>query len=744
MKHEQPRHRKNTWLNAMTRPQPSKQDVAAQLKARLLMIILIVMVGVFLVLDIANLITIPGYQVPWYGYVFLFTAVVLNRQGWYHVAAALTLVMFPLVVFFLIGTGRAVDVDQTLNILVVSIILGGILLSQRGLILLAMINLIGIVITALVVPNHPIEFAAIVGAAATNMIAAVLSIVFMRQRDQIERAHQSELRESKEHLQIAMQAARMGTWDWDIASGKVRWSEDVESIFGLDPGEFEGTFDAYMALLPEDEQDKVQGVINNTLDSGQRDYHVIHRMRTRDNETRWMEGRGAVERDMDRTPLRIIGTVVDITARIQAETERAILLGKMEKRNTHLSTAARVSKSCNSILDPAQLIEQSVTLIAEGFELYYVGLFLIKDQNAVLQAGVGEAGKAMVNENYFLPLDEKSMIGWCILHRKARIAQRALNDEVRHRNPHLPETRSEMAMPLVSRGQVIGALTIQSQVEEAFSESDISILQTMCDQLAISIENARLFSDLQNELEQRKQIEEERESLIHELEAKNAELERFTYTVSHDLKSPLITIRGFLGHLIDDAQKGDQSRIEDDARRISDATTRMQRLLDELLELSRVGRLVNSPERVPMEFVIQEALSLVDGRIRAGRIQVNVAANLPHVIADRVRLVEAMQNLLDNAAKFMGDQPNPSIEIGAHRLDGQTVFFIKDNGIGIDPKFHSKVFGLFDKLNPYSEGTGVGLALVKRIIEVHEGRIWLESTPGEGATFFFTLPIASA
>lgn len=603
---------------------------------------------------------------------------------------------------------------------------------------------LGILLAILFLPRG-LPQTIIIGAVGISiLLASSLTFVFIRSQNQREHSRQDDLRDNQEHMLAAMKAAHMGTWNWEIDTGEVHLSGDVESMFGLQPGGFDGTFDAYMALLPEDEQLKVQGVINNTLDSGRNDYHVIHSLQTGEHRVRWLEGRGVVERDADQNPIRIDGTMMDITSRIEAESERALLLGSMEKRNTHLGTAARVSKSCNSILDPAQLIEQSVTLIAEGFELYYVGLFLVMGQNAILQAGYGEAGKKMLEENYFLPLDEKSMIGWSLQNRKARIAQHAMNDEVRHRNPHLPETRSEMAMPLISRGEVIGALTFQSRVENAFSESDVSILQTMCDQLAISIENARLFSDLQVELDQRKQIEQERESLIRELEAKNAELERFTYTVSHDLKSPLITIRGFLGHLLDDAQKGDQDRMQDDAKRISDATNRMQRLLDELLELSRIGRLVNPPESIPMEHIVQEALALVDGRIQAGKIRITVEPNLPHVNADRVRLVEAMQNLVDNSAKFMGSQPNPSIEIGTRREEGQTVFFVKDNGVGIDSKFHSKIFGLFDKLNPASEGTGVGLALVKRIIEVHGGRIWLESAAGEGATFFFTLPITNA
>jgi PAS domain S-box-containing protein len=245
----------------------------------------------------------------------------------------------------------------------------------------------------------------------------------------------------------------------------------------------------------------------------------------------------------------------------------------------------------------------------------------------------------------------------------------------------------------------------------------------------------------------RKQIENEREKLIRELEDKNAELERFTYTVSHDLKSPLITIRGFLGFLEKDATSGNLDRLRADVARIAEATTRMQRLLDELLELSRIGRMTNAPEEVAFDQVAREAVELVQGRILARGVQVEIMPNLPVVYADRTRLVEAVQNLVDNAVKFMGDQPAPHITIGVLGAEraGMPIFFVEDNGLGIEPQYHERIFGLFNKLDAKSEGTGVGLALVKRIIDLHGGYIWVESDgAGRGATFFFTLPRPAA
>src|SRR5215208_1748514 len=300
-----------------------------------------------------------------------------------------------------------------------------------------------------------------------------------------------------------------------------------------------------------------------------------------------------------------------------------------------------------------------------------------------------------------------------------------------HEFPH-SRIRAWMAVPLKVKGQMIGIIALDGYQIGQFSERDAQLAVTYANQVAIALENARLFSDLQTELSVRKK-------LISELENKNAELERFTYTVSHDLKSPLFTIRGFLGYLEQDALSGNYERFRGDVQRITDATNKMQRLLNELLELSRIGRLKNESTQLSFEELAREALELVHGRIMERGIAVHMDANLPYVYGDRPRLVEVLQNLLDNASKFMGDQKEPRIEIGQNGdQDGKLIFYVRDNGMGIAPEHHDRIFGLFNKLDPRTDGTGVGLALVKRIVEFHGGRIWLESELGDGATFYFT------
>ena len=225
-----------------------------------------------------------------------------------------------------------------------------------------------------------------------------------------------------------------------------------------------------------------------------------------------------------------------------------------------------------------------------------------------------------------------------------------------------------------------------------------------------------------------------------ELESKNAELERYTYTVSHDLKSPLVTIKGFLGLLEADMAKGDAERIKKDVGHIHNAADKMNQLLDELLELSRVGEVIGIRKKVSLNDLINEVLKLDGGRIKKLGIEVKIAPDLPVMYVDRLRLVEVLQNFIDNAVKHMGRQSEPCIEIGARQVNGEDVYYVRDNGIGIEPRYHENVFGLFNKLDKASDGTGVGLAIVRRIIEVHGGRVWVESKGKEkGSTFCFTI-----
>jgi light-regulated signal transduction histidine kinase (bacteriophytochrome) len=193
-----------------------------------------------------------------------------------------------------------------------------------------------------------------------------------------------------------------------------------------------------------------------------------------------------------------------------------------------------------------------------------------------------------------------------------------------------------------------------------------------------------------------------------ELSRKNIEMERFVYAVSHDLRTPLISISGFFGFLKQDMEKGDMKRIESDIQIISDSVAKMDKLLGETLELSRIGRVIDPPQDVPFEDIVRDSLGQIQEKIKSKGIRVSIAPDMPIVRVDRTRVVEVLVNLLENSIKYMGSQEMREIVIGQRIKGAERIFFVIDNDIGVDATQSEKVFELFYKVDKKSEGTGAG------------------------------------
>ncbi|NNF51085.1 MAG: PAS domain S-box protein [Gammaproteobacteria bacterium] len=234
-------------------------------------------------------------------------------------------------------------------------------------------------------------------------------------------------------------------------------------------------------------------------------------------------------------------------------------------------------------------------------------------------------------------------------------------------------------------------------------------------------------------------------ALVAELADKNLELERFTYTVSHDLKSPIITIRGFAREMARQLEAGTPEELREDLARIEKASARMQKLLDGLLVLSRSGKLSGPKQRVNMNRMVAEVIEIMQGQISETKAKIRVAEELPDVSGDPVRLFELVQNLLENALKFNAKGTAPEVIIGCEHIDAENRYFIEDNGVGIDPDDRERIFGLFEQVGQSDKGTGIGLSLARRILQVHGGTIWVEPARElGGARFVFVLPAAAS
>jgi GAF domain-containing protein len=359
------------------------------------------------------------------------------------------------------------------------------------------------------------------------------------------------------------------------------------------------------------------------------------------------------------------------------------------------------------------------------------GVFYVIDESTdhVVPAAGYHVPKAALAEARPVPLDEipEPLLEARQTRETLFVADLQSDPRFSHSVIKTVGVRSLLASPVFLQDRLFGDVLLYWFDEgHVAGESDQALLGAICAQAALALENARLLAETRSQ--------------AGALREKNAELDSFVYTVSHDLKAPLVTIQGMSSLVLEDYAE----KLDEDGKhylhRIAANTQTMERLILDLLALSRIGREAHAPEEVPLGALVGEVLEDLGEPLRAAGITVTVGA-LPSVWAVRVQMEQVVRNLLTNALKYMGDAPAPAIEIGAVARGAEVEIWVKDTGIGIDPQYHDKVFEIFQRLKDVeAEGSGVGLPIVKKIVHGAGGRIWVESAKGQGSTFRFTWP----
>lgn len=461
------------------------------------------------------------------------------------------------------------------------------------------------------------------------------------------------------------------------------------------------------------------------------------------------------------------GAVYDgLRGEISSALQGALLTEQAARRAVQLHTMAEVSRAAGSELNPEELIQQVVELIKERFDLYYVGLFLVEagsdvltDESAavrpgeqpawaVLKAGTGEAGQQMVAQGHRLRVGGDSMVGRCVVEGRGQIASAVARDgiECRHsdgnsqtsrfRNLLLPETRSEMALPLISRGKAIGALSIHSSEWRAFGGTEIAIFETMAGQLADAIENARLYQEAENG----RRLAEEANRLKS----------RFLSVVSHELRAPLNMIAGLSQVLLRDGELVDSAQFQvkrEDVERIYVTAQHLDGLIRDVLDLARceVGQLRLAYESVSLREVLDPILIIGQQLAQDKGLtwRVEIPDDLPHIWGDPTRLRQVTLNIVNNAIKFTA---RGAIKIGVSTEGERVRVSVHDTGLGIPVDEQEVIFDEFRQSERTTArgygGLGLGLAICKRLVEMHGGEIGVCSSgeEGGGSTFFYTLP----
>jgi len=536
-------------------------------------------------------------------------------------------------------------------------------------------------------------------------------------------AVQSEavLREKQQRLAYIIEGTNAGTWEWNIQTGETIFNERWADILGYTLAEISPVSIETWAKFAHPDDFKKSGELLARHFSGELDNYAIEvRMRHKDGRWVWVLDRGKVSSwTKEGKPLLMQGTHQDITERRRAEEALKESYNYLEKLNNALVDAIFVVK----------YPERSIEYLNEA---------------AVKMFGYSKQEVLGKNSRMFYPDQEAYFRSGGIFQDAIENKQNLVRFEVvllRNNGDTFPGwlTATFLQEEVVTKFIVIVQdITEQKRDNETIRRLNIELEQRVAERTNELSKTQLALLNLVDDLnESARNLTASNASLS----TVNKELEAFSYSVSHDLRSPLRSIDGFSQALLEDYSE----RLDDTGRnfltRIRKATQHMGRLIDDMLKLSRVTRAdfqrMNFDLSALVENIVQRMRKNSPERIVDVRIQAGLS-----VSADRNLMEIALVNLLDNAWKFTGKTAHVQIEFGAVIANGKPVFFIRDNGAGFDRAYGNKLFGTFQRLHTTEEfeGTGIGLATVRRIITRHGGEVWAEGDVGRGATLFFTVP----
>jgi len=531
-------------------------------------------------------------------------------------------------------------------------------------------------------------------------------------REIIERKQAEEaLRENKKDLDRAQAVAHSGSWCLDVRQDKLTWSDESYRIFGV-PAGTELTYESLLSYIHPDDKEYVDTKWKAAL-AGEK-YDIEHRIIV-DGQIKWVRERAELEFDKAGNLLGGFGTVTDITRRKQTEDAFKFLV------------------ECGSSASGEDFFQSLARYLGQALGMDFVCIDrLERNLLAAKTVAVYFDGKFEDNVSYTL---KDTPCGDVVGKPICCFAK-----DVRHLFPKdrvLQDMAAESYVGTTlwsSQGQPIGLIAIIGRKPLADTTLASSILQVAAVRAAGELE--------------RRQAEEALRKAHDELARSNKDLEQFAYVASHDLQEPLRAVSGFVELLRRNLEKSLDAKTNEYMNFAIDGAKRMQSLISGLLEYSRVGTQGKKPKKTDSKEALDEAIARLATSIKESGAEIN-ADGLPVVYFDDGQLSQLFQNLIGNAIKFRGEQPL-RIHINATHQDAGPErgglrhwrFAVRDNGIGIEPQYAERIFMIFQRLHGREKypGTGIGLSICKKIVERHNGKIWVESKPGNGSTFYFTVP----
>ncbi|HEY9641787.1 MAG TPA: ATP-binding protein, partial [Coleofasciculaceae cyanobacterium] len=554
----------------------------------------------------------------------------------------------------------------------------------------------------------------------------VLDDITLAERREVERQRAEEaLRQSEERLQLLARTTNDAIWDWDLLTQRVVWNEGAKTLFGYSAQDL--GIDAsgwYDQIHPEDQQ-RVMAGIQAVIEQGQHFWSDEYRYQRVDGSYACVFDRGYVIHSPDGKPVRMLGGMTDISDRIQAQEE-------LQRQHRRAQLFAEVTLKIRQSLQLQDILQTTVTEVQKILNADRVLVYRLWP-NAT-GSGVAEAVLAGFSTvlGHTFP-EEVFPEEFRQLYLQGRIGVVEDVDTDPQISPCMVEylqqfeVKAKLVVPIIAQGELWGLLVAhQCSTKRHWISFEIELLKQLADQIGIALTQAQL---LEQEIHQRQ-----------ELSRSNAELQQFAYIASHDLQEPLRMVTSYL-QLLERRYKGQLDADADDFIGFAvDGASRMKTLINDLLCYSRVGTHGKPFQAIDCSRIVKQAIANLKIALEESNATITYD-DLPEVLGDPGQLTQLFQNLLGNAVKFRG-KALPTVHIGVERQGEAWLFAVRDNGIGIESQYAERIFVIFQRLHQRAQypGTGIGLAICKKIVERHGGKIWLQSELGKGSTFYFTLP----
>ncbi|HSH17898.1 MAG TPA: ATP-binding protein [Candidatus Saccharimonadales bacterium] len=595
-----------------------------------------------------------------------------------------------------------------------------------------------------------------------------LALIFQDTRDVTDEVSvDAQLEQTRRQLEAALSSGLIGTWLWDIKKDVVIGDKYMAVMFGAseEDAALGLPLETFVSLIHPEDRPQIQKVLQAALSSGEV-FNEEYRTLRPDGTSRWVMARGRIERDAEGNALQFPGVLLDITDRKVSEHNLAflaeageVLAGSLDYRQTLKSIAKlavpTIADWCTvDILSEEQQLQQVAIEHRDPAKVKWAVELRKKQGPADLNAPTGLGKVLRTGKPEFYPHISDDLLVAVAKSDEELKALRTVGFS------------AAIIVPLIVNKQTVGGLTlITAEQKRHYTQSDLNMAQELARRASLAITNARLYDEAQRELAARKRLEDELRIANEELERRveertaqlaetnlnlqrsNQELQDFAYVASHDLQEPLRKIQAF-GNLLQEEYAGQLGEGSDYLDRMRGAAARMSALIADILSFSRVTTKARGFEPVDLSVVVGEVIGDLETRIEETKAKVLVD-RLPRIQADPMQMRQLLQNLIANALKFHKPDEAPVVKIKATTEISHSPrrkycrVEVEDNGVGFDEKYLDRIFAVFQRLHGRDsyEGTGIGLAVCRKIVERHGGTITARSTPGEGATFIITLPV---